>query len=138
MRLTSSRLHSTGTKKILARLPYRCAVGVKVEASAWAEISHQVCRHKEYTCFVIAHIRRKQPAVLLRLRQVFQVTLPAEPRRQLYLAEDDSLEPEGVEEGILLKPIRVIEQKKAWVVSDERLRHGWRGVFVLCLSEKIL
>jgi predicted nucleic acid-binding protein len=23
-------------------------------------------------------------------------------------------------------------------VRDERLRHGWRGAFVLCLSEKIL
>ena len=95
-------------------------------------------RSKEYIHIVIAHIQRKQLAALLKLRRFFQLTLPAEPRKQSYLAEGDYLEPEAVEEGILLKPIRVVEQKNAWDMSDERLRHDWRGVFVLCLSETIL
>jgi hypothetical protein len=75
---------------------------------------------------------------LLKLRRFFQFSLTAEPRKQFHLTAGDYLEPEVVEEGILLKPIRVVEQKKAWDGSDGGLRHDWRGVFVLCLSEKIL
>jgi hypothetical protein len=59
MRLTSCRLHSTGIKKILVRLPHGCVVSVKAETSAGAEISQQICTHKEYTNNVIAHIQRK-------------------------------------------------------------------------------
>ena len=128
---------------------------------------------------------------LLKLRRFFQFTLPAELRKQFPPAEGDDIEAEAVEEGILFKPIRVVERKKAWEgvgkvrtgcirsclptrnalrrmrsrrssktiahdmshgildarglvtafltpkgVSDERLRHGWRGAFVLCLSER--
>jgi AbrB family looped-hinge helix DNA binding protein len=51
---------------------------------------------------------------LLKLRRFFQLTLPAELRKQLHLAEGDYLEAEAVEEGILLKPVRVVERKKAW------------------------
>jgi hypothetical protein len=138
MRLTSGRLHSTGIKKILARLPYRCVVDVKAETPTGAEISQQICTYKEYINIVIAHVQRKQLAALLKLWRFFQLSLIAEPLKQFHLAEGDHLEPEAVEERVLLKPIRVVEQKKAWDVSDERLRHGWRGVFVLCLSEKLL
>ena len=35
------------------RLPYRCAGDVKAETLAGAEISEQVCTHKEYTGFVL-------------------------------------------------------------------------------------
>ena len=51
---------------------------------------------------------------LLKLRRFFQLTLPAEVRKQFYLAEGDYLAAETVEEGILLKPVRVVGQKKAW------------------------
>jgi AbrB family looped-hinge helix DNA binding protein len=51
---------------------------------------------------------------LLKLRRFFQLTLPAELRKQFHLAEGDYLEAEAVEEGILLKPVRVVERKKAW------------------------
>ena len=50
---------------------------------------------------------------LLKLRRFFQLTLPAELRKQFHLAEGDDLEAEAVEQGILLKPVRVVERKKA-------------------------
>jgi AbrB family looped-hinge helix DNA binding protein len=49
---------------------------------------------------------------LLKLRRFFQLTLPAELRKQFHLAEGDYLEAEAVEQGILLKPVRVVERKK--------------------------
>jgi AbrB family looped-hinge helix DNA binding protein len=50
---------------------------------------------------------------LLKLRRFFQITLPADLRKQFDLAEGDYLEAEAVEEGILLKPVSVVERKKA-------------------------
>jgi AbrB family looped-hinge helix DNA binding protein len=50
---------------------------------------------------------------LLKLRRFFQLTLPAELRKHFHLAEGDYLEAEVVEEGILLKPVRVVEREKA-------------------------
>jgi AbrB family looped-hinge helix DNA binding protein len=50
---------------------------------------------------------------LLKLRRFFQLTLPAELRKQFHLTEGDYLEAEAVEQGILLKPVRVVERKKA-------------------------
>jgi AbrB family looped-hinge helix DNA binding protein len=49
---------------------------------------------------------------LLKLQRFFQLTLPAELRKQFHLAEGDYLEAEAVEQGILLKPVRVVERKK--------------------------
>jgi AbrB family looped-hinge helix DNA binding protein len=51
---------------------------------------------------------------LLKLRRFFQLTLPAELRKQFHLAEGDYLETEAVEQGIPVKPVRVVERKKAW------------------------
>src|ERR671923_2320727 len=39
----------TMRQELLTRLPYRFAVGVKARTSAGAEVSAQVCTHKEYT-----------------------------------------------------------------------------------------
>jgi AbrB family looped-hinge helix DNA binding protein len=50
---------------------------------------------------------------LLKLRRFLQLTLPAELRTQFHLTEGDYLEAEAVEQGILLKPVRVVERKKA-------------------------
>lgn len=58
--------------------------------------------------------RRNQLMALLKLRRFFQLTLPAEIRKKFNLAEGDYLEAEVVEEGILLKPVSVVERKKAW------------------------
>lgn len=51
---------------------------------------------------------------LLKLRRAAQITLPAELRKQFNLAEGDYLEAEAVKEGILLKPVSVVERQKGW------------------------
>jgi AbrB family looped-hinge helix DNA binding protein len=61
---------------------------------------------------------------LLKLRRFFQLTLPAELRKQYHLAEGDYLEAEAVEAGILLKPVRVVERKKAWKGVGKGLDRG--------------
>jgi AbrB family looped-hinge helix DNA binding protein len=57
--------------------------------------------------------RRNQLMALLKLRRFFQLTLPAEIRKKFHLVEGDYLEAEVVEEGILLKPVSVVERQKA-------------------------
>jgi len=51
---------------------------------------------------------------LVRLKRAAQITLPAELRKQFNLAEGDYLEAEAVADGILLKPVALIEREKAW------------------------
>lgn len=51
---------------------------------------------------------------LVKLKRWAQLTLPADIRRAYDLAEGDYLEVEPVAEGILLKPVSVIERKRAW------------------------
>ncbi len=50
---------------------------------------------------------------LLKILRSGQITLPAELRKQFNLAEEDYLEAEATKEGILLKPVAVIERQKA-------------------------
>ncbi len=51
---------------------------------------------------------------LVKLRWAGQITVPAELREQFALEEGACLEAEAVQGGILLKPMAVIERKKAW------------------------
>ena len=51
---------------------------------------------------------------LLKVRRFSQITLPARIRRKFRLSEGDYLEVEEVKEGILLKPVEVVEREKAW------------------------
>ncbi len=51
---------------------------------------------------------------LLKLRRFFQLTLPAGLHKKFSLAEGHYLEAEAVEGGILLKPVAVVDRKKAW------------------------
>ena len=51
---------------------------------------------------------------LVKLKRWAQLTLPADIRRAYQLAEGDYLEVESVPEGILLKPVSVVERKRAW------------------------
>ena len=51
---------------------------------------------------------------LVKLHRAGQITLPAELREQFALEEGAYLEAEAVQGGILLKPMAVIERKKAW------------------------
>jgi AbrB family looped-hinge helix DNA binding protein len=63
--------------------------------------------------------REEQGAMaLVRVKRAGQVTLPAELRKQFHLEEGDYLEAEAVENGILFKPVSVVERQKAW----ERVR----------------
>ncbi len=50
---------------------------------------------------------------LLKILRSSQITLPAELRRQFGLAEGDYLEAQAVKDGILLKPVSVVERQRA-------------------------
>ena len=50
---------------------------------------------------------------LLKILRSSQITLPAELRRHFGLSEGDYLEAQAVEEGILLKPVSVVDRQKA-------------------------
>lgn len=51
---------------------------------------------------------------LVKVKRFAQVTLPSEVRKQFKIVEGDYLEAEAVEDGILLKPVSVVEKKGAW------------------------
>lgn len=51
---------------------------------------------------------------LLRIKRFSQVTLPPDMRKKFHLNEGDYLEAEATGDGILLKPVTVVERKKAW------------------------
>lgn len=51
---------------------------------------------------------------LTKLTRNGQVTLPADARRKLRLKEGDYLEAEVVGDGVLLKPVSVIDREAAW------------------------
>ena len=51
---------------------------------------------------------------LMRVRRMAQLTLPAEVRRALNVQEGDFLEATIVKEGVLLKPVAMVERDRAW------------------------
>ena len=51
---------------------------------------------------------------LMRVRRLAQLTLPAEVRRALNVQEGDYLEAKIVKGGVLLKPVAMVERKRAW------------------------
>lgn len=51
---------------------------------------------------------------LLKVRRFSQITLPASIRKKLHLSEGDYLEVQEVKQGLLLKPVTVIERQKGW------------------------
>jgi AbrB family looped-hinge helix DNA binding protein len=51
--------------------------------------------------------------VLLKILRSSQITLPAELRKQFNLAEGDYLEAHATKEGILLKPVSVVDRQTA-------------------------
>jgi AbrB family looped-hinge helix DNA binding protein len=59
------------------------------------------------------HEEEHSRMALVRLKRAAQITLPAELRKQFNLEEGDYLEAEAVEEGILLKPVAVMDQQQA-------------------------
>jgi AbrB family looped-hinge helix DNA binding protein len=70
---------------------------------------------------------------LLKILRSAQITLPAELRRKFNLAAGDYLEAQAVKEGILLKPVTVVEREKAWkqvsaVLKEVHAKHPERGL----------
>ena len=60
---------------------------------------------------------------LVRVRRLAQITLPAEMRRALNVQEGDYLEAEIVGDGVLLKPVAVVERERAWQrIADVKSR----------------
>lgn len=60
---------------------------------------------------------------LVRVRRLAQLTLPAEMRRALNVQEGDYLEAEIVKDGVLLKPVAVVERERAWQrIADVKSR----------------
>src|ERR671929_1737675 len=51
---------------------------------------------------------------LVKLLRGGQLTLPAEARKALHLADGDYLEAELVEGGVMLKPVAVVDRAAAW------------------------
>lgn len=51
---------------------------------------------------------------LMRVRRAAQLTLPADVRQALNVQEGDYLEAQVVNGGVLLKPVSVVERKRAW------------------------
>jgi AbrB family looped-hinge helix DNA binding protein len=67
---------------------------------------------------------REKVMALVRILRGGQVTLPAEVRQKLKLAQGDFLETEVVENGLLLKPVSNAEREKAW----QRIREAPKSV----------
>jgi AbrB family looped-hinge helix DNA binding protein len=65
---------------------------------------------------------------LVRVKRAAQITLPAEARKALRVEEGDYLEAKVVEDGVLLRPVTVIDRSRAW---DELIaivgRPKWAG-----------
>ena len=60
---------------------------------------------------------------LMRVRRLAQLTLPAEVRRALNVREGDYLEAKIVKDGVLLKPVAVVERERAWQrIADVKSR----------------
>jgi bifunctional DNA-binding transcriptional regulator/antitoxin component of YhaV-PrlF toxin-antitoxin module len=51
---------------------------------------------------------------LMRVRRMAQLTLPVEVRRALNVKDGDYLEAQIVKDGVLLKPVEMVERERAW------------------------
>jgi AbrB family looped-hinge helix DNA binding protein len=59
------------------------------------------------------HNERSNPMALLKILRYAQITLPAALRKRFNLGEGDYLEAQATKDGILLKPVSVVERQKA-------------------------
>jgi AbrB family looped-hinge helix DNA binding protein len=62
----------------------------------------------------LAKLMEDVTMALMRVRRMAQLTLPAEVRRALNVQEGDYLEAHIVKDGVLLKPVAVVERERAW------------------------
>ena len=61
---------------------------------------------------------------LVKVRRAAQITLPAEIRRQLEIAEGDYLEAAAIRGNLVLRPVSAPERQKAW----QKIREAQRSV----------
>ncbi|HKV38010.1 MAG TPA: AbrB/MazE/SpoVT family DNA-binding domain-containing protein [Blastocatellia bacterium] len=61
---------------------------------------------------------------LVRIKRFSQVTLPPDMRKKFHLNEGDYLEAEATGDGILLKPVTVVERNKAWSRIFDVIENG--------------
>src|SRR5438105_15879879 len=74
----------------------------------------------------MSNITEQEQMALMRVRRLAQLTLPAEVRRALNVQEGDYLEAKIVKEGVLLKPVAMVERKRAWKAilrATSQVRH---------------
>ena len=64
---------------------------------------------------------------LVRVRRLAQLTLPAEVHRALGVEEGDYLEAKIVKNGVLLKPVGVVERERAWQGIRQAAAHVLRS-----------
>ena len=96
---------------------------------SWKPFDRAAQRHYESTKFVVSQLgtdaTENRLMALMRVRRLAQLTLPAEVRRALNVKEGDYLEAHIVKDGVLLKPVSVVERERAWIgimhaMSQER------------------
>jgi AbrB family looped-hinge helix DNA binding protein len=61
----------------------------------------------------MAYREEQGSMALVRVKRAGQVTLPAELRKHFHLEEGDYLEAEAVENGILFRPVSVVDRQQA-------------------------
>jgi AbrB family looped-hinge helix DNA binding protein len=62
----------------------------------------------------MAKLMENVQMALMRVRRMAQLTLPTEVRRALNVQEGDYLEAQIVKDGVLLKPVAVVQRERAW------------------------
>jgi AbrB family looped-hinge helix DNA binding protein len=56
---------------------------------------------------------------IVRVKENFQITLPAAVRKKFKIAVGDYLEAEDTKEGIVLKPVKLVRPDQAWFYTEE-------------------
>jgi AbrB family looped-hinge helix DNA binding protein len=59
-------------------------------------------------------ISEEMAMTLMRVRRAAQLTLPSDIRQALNVKEGDYLEASVTPEGVLLKPVSVVQRERAW------------------------
>jgi AbrB family looped-hinge helix DNA binding protein len=59
-------------------------------------------------------ILEEMAMTLMRVRRAAQLTLPSDIRQALNVKEGDYLEASVTPEGVLLKPVSVVQRERAW------------------------
>lgn len=73
---------------------------------------------------------------LLRVRRAAQLTLPSEVRRALNVKEGDYLEAQVLKQGVLLKPVAVVDRSRAFAEIRKATAQVKRRPRAPALSEK--